>query len=229
MVQAMASEETAGTDWQPGPARPRAPDGELHLWRLDLDRPEPEPDVLSAAERERRERLVSAQLRRRWGNSRRGLREVLGGYLGQPPAAVELALSEQGKPELAGTAPPLRFNLSHSGGLALVVVSAQLVVGVDVERIEPRRNALKLAARMLAPAAVEAVRAAAPERRDAVFLAAWTEYEARLKCAGGGIGGGEPQGPVTVAPVAVGAGYAGAIAVAGATLPAIRRFELAPR
>jgi len=226
MVQAMTSDETVGTEWRPGPACPRAADDELHLWRIDLDRPEPD-DVLSAAERARRDRLVTEQLRRRWGNSRRGLREVLGRYLGQPPAAVELALDEKGKPELAGASPPLRFNLSHSSGLALVAVGAKLAVGVDVERIEPRRDGLKLAARMLTPAAIEAIRAAAPERRAAVFHAAWTEFEARLKCAGGGIAGGEPEGPVAVTPVAVGTGYAAAVAVAGTAPPTLRRYLLA--
>src|SRR5262245_56960786 len=173
MVQEMTSSETTGVGWEPGPLRPRVAAGELHLWRLDLDRPEPRSrDVLGPAEHERRDRLVSEPLRRRWGNSRRGLREVLGRYLGQPPAAVELTVSAEGKPELAAAAPPLRFNLSHSGGLGLVAVSAELAVGVDVERIEPRRDALRLAARMLAPAAAAAVRAAPEERRAAVFCAA---------------------------------------------------------
>jgi phosphopantetheinyl transferase len=79
----------------------------------------------------------------------------------------------------------MRFNLSHSAGLALIAVCRDHEVGVDVERIRPRRNLLRLAERVLGPAAAAAVREASPETRLAVFHEAWTRHEVIVKYHGG--------------------------------------------
>jgi len=199
---------------------------EVHLWRADLDAEAAPPgDVLTDAERERAARLRAAVDGRRWAASRWALREVLGRYLGEPAGEIELALGEHGKPALAFAPERLEFNLSHSGGLALVAVAAR-PVGVDVERIEAGRDVLALAERALDPAAAEAVRAADPAARETVFFAAWARHEARLKCHGGGIGGPPPDGPLAVADVDVGAGYAAAVAMPGTQPPATRLYRL---
>ena len=90
--------------------------------------------------------------------ARRALRELLGAYLDAPPEAIALVAGPLGKPELADAA--LRFNLSHSAGLALVAVARDRAVGVDVERIDSRREVLALAGRALEPEAAAAVRSA---------------------------------------------------------------------
>jgi len=202
------------------------PGPEVDLWRVDLDAPPvPPPGLLSAAESERRERLRTPTLRQRWGSSRWALREVLSRYLGLDPSEVELPLAASRKPSLPGTPPPLGFNLSHSAGLALVAVGAG-PVGVDVEATATERDFLALAERALEPNAAALVRAAAPARRGAVFYAAWTRHEARLKCLGGGIAGGPPDDPVAAAGVSVGPGYAAAVALAGTATPRPRLITL---
>lgn len=206
----------------PPPLRP----AEVHLWRVDLDAAAAPPrDVLTDAERERATRLRAAIDGRRWAASRWALREVLGRYLGEPPGEIELALGEHGKPALAVAPERLEFNLSHSGGLALVAVAAR-PVGVDVERIDPGRHVLALAERALDPDTAAAVRSADPAARGAMFFTHWARHEARLKCHGGGIGGAPPDGPLTVADVDAGAGYAAAVAVPGTQAPATRLYRL---
>src|SRR5689334_24773529 len=88
----------------------------------------------------------------------RAVREIVAAYLEASPDAIRIVTGEHGKPELAdGT---LRFNLSHSGDLALVAVARERDVGVDVERIDARRDGLALAYRALDADGAAAVRAA---------------------------------------------------------------------
>jgi 4'-phosphopantetheinyl transferase len=186
-----------------GIEEPRSPDpkrapaaGEVHVWRVEL----PATDGRDAA--------------------RAALREILAGYLDE--AGPALVAAPDGKPGLATAPGRLSFNLSHSGGLALVALAPGAVeVGVDVERIRPRRDLVRLAERWLPPAAAAAVTAAAPGRREAAFYAAWTRHEARVKCAGTGLAGPPPGPEIRAWPLAIDPGYAAAVALATAAEPRI--------
>jgi 4'-phosphopantetheinyl transferase len=178
------------------PARPRCEPGTVDLWLVDL---EGVPrGGLSAA-------------------SGDALREVLGRYLGLDPGEVELAARPGGKPELAGEAAGrLRFNLSHSGEVALIAVGSD-EVGVDVERIDPSRNLEGVARRIFGPEAAEELTRVPLAARAAAFYARWTAHEARVKLSGEGFAAlrREPSPSVTVRPVQLGEGYAAAVAVRG--------------
>jgi 4'-phosphopantetheinyl transferase len=172
------------------PAAPAA--GEVHIWRIRLPATDPR------------------------GAARRTLAAILTDYLGGPEAAA-IATDPDGKPRLASDPGRLSFNLAHSDGLALVAISpGGTEVGVDVERVKPRRDLVRLAARWL-PADAEAIATAGAESREELFYAAWTRHEARVKCTGAGLGG-EPPGPGVVAwALEIDAGYAAALALSGPT------------
>jgi 4'-phosphopantetheinyl transferase len=180
----------------------------VHIWRVALD------GISPGQPRHRRTAAHSA------------LRRVLAGYLGQPAAAIEVEVGENGKPRLPGG--ELHFNLSHSGDLALVAVSEDGAVGIDVERVEPTRDFLALAERALGQEDVAAVGAAAAGERSAVFYNAWVRHEARLKCLGAGLTGPVPDSPVAVQPVDAEPGYAAAVALAGEEPPSLRLQTLPP-
>jgi 4'-phosphopantetheinyl transferase len=157
---------------------------------------------------------------------RRALRLVLARYLGRDPGEIELRAGENGKPTLGGGRPPFRFNLSHSGSVALVAVTREREVGVDVERADRGRDVLRLAEVGLDHAAAAAVRAAPPSARAAAFYAAWVRKEAVVKCLGAGLGAPLPSAPVSVVGLDAPEGYAAALAVAGPAELPVRRFVL---
>jgi 4'-phosphopantetheinyl transferase len=171
---------------------------EVHVWRGKLDR----------------------------AASHRALRLILGRYLGEDPETIELRRGERGKPALADPAAKLRFNLSHSGGLALIAVADGLELGIDVERIRPRRDLPRLSERALGPEAARAVRSAPAGERTAAFHRAWTRHEAIAKCHGVGLHAPLPPTPVAVRDIDVGRGYAAALAVAAEEMPAVGLLEL---
>ena len=200
----------------------------LHVWRAELDAPGwPGPEELPAAERERAAAMRRPGAATRWASARWALRHVLARYLEQEPVEIELALGPHGKPALALAPERLRFNLSHSGGIALVAVSREHEVGVDVEQVRAGRDVVALAERALPSEDVAAVRDAPDEERAEVFHRRWARHEARLKCLGTGLGA-QPQAP---APVALsdldpGPGYAAAVAVAATELPPLQEWTL---
>jgi 4'-phosphopantetheinyl transferase len=200
----------------------------IHVWQAQLDSEGwPCVDRLPVGERERAMRMHSPDVRRRWVAARWALRTVLGRYLEQDPAGVELRLAEQGKPVLAAPSARLRFNLSHSADLALVAIAWEREVGVDVERIAPRRDLAALTRRALGPAEAEAVEALPPEDRLDAFHAAWTRREAVAKCLGTGLWAQPgPGDETTVTNLDAGPGFAAAVAVSGADLPPLRRFVI---
>ena len=198
--------------------------GRLHLWRVDLDGPDADTVAttdgrdLSVDERQRAARFRSPEDARRWAVSRVALRQILAGYVDEEAAALVFELGPHDKPGLAGpTGRDLRFNLSHSAAIALVAVSVGHPVGVDVEWIRDDLDVLALARRALPAWAVGELLSAPPGARTRVFFRLWVRHEASVKCLGTGLGtesvDDDADGPV-VADVALGIGYAGALAVA---------------
>lgn len=213
----------------PGPAEPAPPAADVDVWVADLDAAGwPTPERLPEPERARAARFRDPVTARRWTASRWALREVLGRYLDEVPAAIPILSADHGKPRLAIRPERLDFNLSHSTARALVAVAIGTVVGVDIERIEPRRDLLALARHGLDSATAARLAAAEEETRAELFYAAWTAHEARLKCLGAGLGGEVPSSPVTVSPLDLGDGYAGAVAVGGRTPRRVRIYSIAP-
>lgn len=178
------------------------PRGELHVWHASLDSDRwPGPSALPAAERDRAAKLLSAGARRRWVAARWALRGVLGRYLELEPATIDLRLGIRGKPMLAEPDAPLRFNLSHSGELALIAVAGEREVGVDVQLIGAKPGKL---------------------------YADWTRREAVAKCHGNGLWAPLPDEPVAVATFDAGTGFAAAVAIRGDAVPPLRNFVAEP-
>ena len=206
-------------------------DGEhsLDVWRAQLDEDRWDGfDDLPAVERERAAGLREGHIRDRWVAARWALRGVLASYLEDDPVAIELGADARGKPRLAALGASLRFNLSHSGGLALVAVGWDREVGVDVERIEPRRNLPALARQALSAEEAERIETLPEDERLSAFHAAWTRREAAAKCLGIGLGAPLPEAPVIVENFQVDAGFSAALAVLGERMAPLRRFEIHP-
>jgi 4'-phosphopantetheinyl transferase len=135
-------------------------EGEVHLWRVASG-----------------ERVVVAD----------ALRELLGGYLGFDPTPVAIVTGDGGKPRLADNA--VRFNVSHTDGLALIAVAEASEVGVDAERVRPDRDLDRLAARIMTPAEQAAFESVEPPARAHCLHQVWARKEAVLKLSGAGVAG----------------------------------------
>ncbi|MCO5090980.1 4'-phosphopantetheinyl transferase superfamily protein [Bosea sp. (in: a-proteobacteria)] len=167
------------------------PPSQVHLWccRTDLGETEAAERraILSGPERARADRFRVAQAGIAFVAARSWLRQVLAAYTQVPAARLRFGETASGKPFLAdGDADrPVAFNLSHSGDLAIVAVTAGLAVGVDIERVRPVPP--DVAAACMTPAEAAALAALKPESRDEAFIRCWTRKEACLKATGAGL------------------------------------------
>lgn len=114
-------------------------------------------------------------------------RDWLGRQLGIRPDTVPLQRDGRGRPRLGGGFAALDCNWSHSGERLLVALGAGLRVGVDLERIKPRPNALALARRFFATAEAERLAQLSAADREQAFVRLWCAKEAVLKAHGHGL------------------------------------------
>lgn len=165
----------------------------VHVWRIGLEASEGALGELAgrldATEQSRAARFVFPGDRRRYMVAHAALRDILAGYLGEPPAGLRFQTDRRGKPYLIGTQdPPLRFNLAHSGEIALVACAWGEEVGVDVEAIRPMPDLAAIAGRFFAPGEQQALLALPPEEQTLGFFNCWTRKEAFIKAVGEGLG-----------------------------------------
>lgn len=169
----------------------------VHVWRVPL-RPS-ELDLtgsvalLSADERDRMARFHRDADRDRYAIAHGNLRLLLSSYLGQDPHDLVFATGTHGKPHLV-SAPAIEFNLTHSGELALIALSRNRAVGVDVESLGRKGFDIPaLARRVLCPREHEWLFRIEEHSRAQAFLRLWACKEAVSKAAGAGFTAGFAQ------------------------------------
>jgi len=161
----------------------------IDLWRWPLDVIAGElprlVEALSDAEFARAGRLLRERDRLHFLVGRGRLREILARYLGIPATRLVFAYNAFGKPRLAGAKPPLHFNLSHSGGMAVLAVSDRYQVGVDIEQMAPLKE--DVAGHFFSPAERQALSALPSGSYLEAFYRCWTRKEAFVKAHGAGL------------------------------------------
>ncbi len=167
-------------------------DNQVAVWRVPLDSERTSirdlEMLLSSDELERATRFYFEKDRTRFTVTRGSLRRILGTYLDYDPVAIGFSYNEFGKPQLAmpfGT--ELRFNLSHTDGLAIIGVSGGRELGVDVERVRHDAGFLEVAESFFSPTEFSNLLALSPEVRPRAFLRCWVSKEAYLKARGTGL------------------------------------------
>ena len=235
--------------WEAPPAEPRLGPAEVHVWRAELDRPPAELQalrtILAPQETERATRFVFDRDRDRFVCARGILRSILSRYLGVPPSALVLAYGPNGKPHLPAEsgADGLRFNVSHSGALAVFALARGIEVGIDIERVDRQVEGGAIASSYFAPSEASAIEELQGDARAHAFFDIWTRKEALLKAWGEGMatdlrGFEAPLGRDGMVPspvpggrachlrgLAPAPGYAGALAVEGDAVAEVRCFQ----
>ncbi len=166
---------------------------EVHVWRADLSNTSPAVEELARTlddqERLRAERFAFESDRRHFVRAHAILRAILGAYVGVDPEELRFSYGPQGKPSLApeSDGAGLRFNMSHSNGLAAYAVTRDRAIGVDVEEIRTDLHVMRIAERFFSRAEAEAIRSVPEARRPEAFFELWTLREAYLKGTGKGL------------------------------------------
>ena len=180
-------------NWLPAPKKLDLLLNDVHIWRINLNSSESQlqffRETLSSDEIARAERFYFPEHRQRFMAGRGTLRAILGQYLDIAPKQVEFEYQPRGKPLLAAKFADkgLLFNLSHSQDLALLGISYQNQIGVDLEYIRTMSDLEGLAKRFFSAREYEYLRLLSPAQQQQIFFRYWTCKEAYLKATGDGL------------------------------------------
>ncbi len=177
---------------------------ELHrveLWTIPLTREY--PNRLCEDEVARANRFKFEGDRVRWIRARSALRLILSRYAGEDPGNLVFTYGKYGKPALSFS--EVQFNLSHSGEWAIIAVTRQVPVGVDIEHMRANVEMAPLLERL----GETGLPATAPE-----LYQVWTRREARTKAAGGALFD-KPPDEICAIDITAPAGYSAAVALVG--------------
>lgn len=166
---------------------------EVHIWNARLDVPEIQVKkwqlYLSRDELQRAQRFHFVKDQYHFIVARGVLRKVLSYYLKKQPYEIQFDYNKYGKPILKkqpGDA-PIRFNLSHSHGLALYAISLDQNVGIDIEYIREDFSDLEIANRFFSRDEVAALKSLPVADQKKAFFLCWTRKEAFIKAKGKGL------------------------------------------
>jgi 4'-phosphopantetheinyl transferase len=178
--------------WRPAPRELAIEPGAVHVWRVPLAPPTAQiaalGETLDDDERTRAARFHFERDRTAFTVARGALRTLLGRYLDRDAGGIGFGYRDKGKPYLAGpTGHALRFNLSHSGGYALLGFVRDREIGVDIEKRRDLSDLRALAHTSFSPSEFEAFCRVAPTDQIRAFFACWSRKEAFIKATGEGV------------------------------------------
>lgn len=178
----------AAKGWRARPVEeaPAVTRGGARAWLIETEAPLRAVDwaLLSPCERARAAGFATPQLAHRYAGAHVALRRILGAELGLAPERLEFICNPWGRPILPGAG--LDFNLSHSGGFALLAVSRCGAVGADIERTTDRPP-YEITPQVLSPIEQSFLDQRPASERPGAFYRLWTRKEAVAKALGRGL------------------------------------------
>jgi 4'-phosphopantetheinyl transferase len=169
------------------------PENQVHIWFGTLDMESVDLNLLESAlspdEWARASRFHFCTDRRRFVVAHAILRQILSRYLGREGRELQFGCGPYGKPYLRSDSrrPELRFNLTHSHGMALYGITRNREIGVDLERIDRSIAGQQIAERFFSRQECSRLRTLPASQQMAAFFDFWTRKEAYVKATGAGL------------------------------------------
>lgn len=166
---------------------------DVHIWYASLDAPISRFQIflktLSPDERMRAERFHFDKDRKCFIASRWILRTVLGRYLGVEPKHLQFSYGKNGKPTLVDQIyqRTIRFNLSHSNGVALFAFTLGREIGIDIEKVRDISEMTQIAERFFSMREYGLFSSLPKCKMKEAFFNCWTQKEAFIKAIGDGL------------------------------------------
>lgn len=180
-------------EWNKAPIEHRLSADFADIWRFSLDLSDDESlelyNLLSDDERARADRLKVDEKRNQFVITRGRLRQTLARIMGCDAHNLLFEYTAQGKPVLAGQWQKysVTFNVSHSYDIALIGITLERRLGIDIEKIQYDTDFTGLARRFFSNTEQEALNKLSEDVIPRVFYSCWTKKEAVVKALGEGI------------------------------------------
>ena len=181
------------TRWEASPLPSHLSANEIHIWRVSLHPPSslfPTLwSMLDQKEQQRAQRFKFTKHQDAFVSARSALRIILSRYLNLAPENLKIDVEPHGKPYLLApsVSPPLSFNIAHSESLALLAVSLNRQVGIDLEHHRSNVHYVSLLNRICSLQEKSSLSTLLPEQQKSAFFSCWTRKEAYVKALGKGL------------------------------------------
>ncbi len=188
-----AQADSAVQPWREPPANLGLGADEVHVWRASLNhshhRLQHLHGTLVSEEWDRAVRFHFERDGRHYIAARGLLREILSRYLKLSPGSLRFKYTSYGKPYLTDECGGewLRFNVSHSGELALYAISRQRELGVDIEQVRTNIEHRQIASAFFSEHEIKLLGALPEHLQEEAFFLCWTRKEAYIKGIGEGL------------------------------------------
>jgi len=182
-----------GDNWHAPPTDLTLLSGELQVWRIPLNQPDTVVErlkkTLETNEIERAGMFYFDRDKKRYLIACGAKREILAGYLKCTPGEIRFTFGKYGKPQLKTeiNQPEFSFNLAHSNEWALLAVTRQDVVGIDIEFTGRNLSELDQLIGIFSNYERETLRSLSGKFRLKGFYNCWTRKEAYVKAIGMGL------------------------------------------
>ncbi len=162
--------------------------GELHIWRYTVNEQdyiaEQTNPILSVEETEKSKRFVREEHTINYVCNHRFVRNVLAVYLNILPSEIKFSITDLGKPFIENS--NLFFNVSHSKNQALLAISKDGEVGVDIEYMKDLQDAITFSNYSFSDEEKAMIFKNKEIDKDVLFTF-WTFKEAYIKATGTGL------------------------------------------
>lgn len=162
----------------------------IHFWYCDfaenIDALESYYSLLSSDEKERSRKFKFDKDSNCYIISRGILRFLTGIYLNMNPKNIKFKYTSFGKP-LLDFETDLKFNISHSGNMAVFAFFKNQEIGVDIEKIKNDFNVMELAQNFFSKTEIEALERVPKKELSRAFYRCWTRKESFIKAEGTGL------------------------------------------
>ncbi|PCI54304.1 MAG: 4'-phosphopantetheinyl transferase [Gammaproteobacteria bacterium] len=166
---------------------------EIHLWQVNPEKiTQPEllnkyKDLLSDDETKKQQRYKFVHDRHDALITRAFVRDLLSYYADIAPNEWRFDKGEKDKPEIVNPPLPLRFNISHTKGLIICVVTLEDDIGCDVENTTRSNDVLAIANRYFSAIETTELFSLPKEQQRHRFFDYWTLKESYIKAWGLGL------------------------------------------
>ncbi len=123
----------------------------------------------------------------RYSIARGLLRALIGRYLGCHPASISFRYNSFGKPYLKRPCANLRFNLSHSQGIALYAFASRGELGIDIAWRDPAVRGEEIARRFFSANESQFIEEGFLHGSQERFFYLWSRKEAYIKALSKGL------------------------------------------
>ncbi|MGD9488068.1 MAG: 4'-phosphopantetheinyl transferase superfamily protein [Calditrichaceae bacterium] len=166
-------------------------DGDVQVWRVRLNIQikviEMLENLLSPDELDRANRFMFQKDRIHYIACRGQLRILLAQSTGMSPGKLQFGYNLYGKPYLVSPVSGPYFNVSHSNNLALIAISGDSQIGVDIEFMRLNTEPLQIARNFFSQHEYRQLINLPQNQQKEAFYNCWTRKEAYIKACGKGL------------------------------------------